>query len=37
MAIYTTRVAGWADKRYWEFNSPEKPVYAKCKAVRIAD
>jgi hypothetical protein len=37
MALYPTREACQADKRYWEFNSPEKRVYAECKAVRIAD
>lgn len=36
-AIYTTREACESDKRYWDFNSPEKRVYAECLAVHVIE
>lgn len=34
MQAYPTRAACEADKRYWEFNMPDKRTYAECLAVR---
>lgn len=34
-AIYPTRAACESDRKYWDFNSPEKRVYAECRAIHI--
>lgn len=34
-AIYTTRADCESDRHYWDYNAPDKRVYAECRAVHF--